>query len=296
MSRFLTFTLLLLSISVSTFARAESAFTLRVMTFNIQGLPAPATPADTMNRFRAIAKILADLRQAGKAPHVIVLQEAFLSDWRTIRDVAGYAYSAFGPGGAALKTNSGLAILSDFPLRKLKSMIYTSCTSWDCFARKGAVQLSVQIPGVSDAIGGIEILNTHLNAYSNPDATAARLRQITQFGKFVDQLGTTPGLRVIAGDFNSVYGREDFEHLESALRIPHAASTCIEREACAGDPLKEQVAYRAKSLDHQFWDSHQPPSRVLVEPVFFDKTLDWKVNGLALSDHAAQEVHYKIHF
>ena len=58
--------------------------------------------------------------------------------------------------------DSGLLILSRFPLQKLSEITFKSSSGWDALSHKGAVLVRVVIDSTS-----IHIINTHLNAGGN---------------------------------------------------------------------------------------------------------------------------------
>ncbi|WP_189338417.1 endonuclease/exonuclease/phosphatase family protein [Sphingobium sp. SCG-1] len=114
---------------------------LSVMTYNIAGLPWPVATGRTeaLNR---IADRLRAMRQEGRQPHIILLQEAFTAVAQRIAVNAGYAYVASGPDTAFVNrvapgsgdiaflhqrrwergegidkmAGSGVLILSDYPI------------------------------------------------------------------------------------------------------------------------------------------------------------------------------------
>ena len=201
-----------------------------VMTYNVGALPWPLA----FGRPEALAKIadrLAALRAEGRAPDVVVLQEAFTDEARAIGARAGYRYEALGPGVGAQRPaaaplalpggrqflrgetigpvlSSGLVILSDYRITAVRSTAFPAdaCAGYDCLANKGALAATLAVPGVADPV---EIVTTHLNS-GNPSGrpeTENRLAfsaQMKALGRFVDagrgRLRRT--IQIVAGDFN----------------------------------------------------------------------------------------------
>ena len=73
--------------------------TFSVLTYNVEGVPWPIV----WNRGEAFVRIadrLRALRRSGRAPQVVLLQEAFSDDARAIGRNAGYRYVVAGPSAA----------------------------------------------------------------------------------------------------------------------------------------------------------------------------------------------------
>ena len=199
---------------------------LSVMTYNIKGLPWPIAS----DRAQAIDEIGARLRRAreqGNQPDVIMLQEAFGDTAQRIADRAGYRFVAIGPDAAeqaryrfstpiprdwsrgeniGKSLNSGLAILSDFPLSDVETLAFgdQACAGFDCLANKGIVKASVDVPGYA---APVRLFNTHLNSRKASGveigkANRAFRRQLMIAARFVDDATDPASPMIFAGDFN----------------------------------------------------------------------------------------------
>lgn len=205
-----------------------------ILSYNVKGLPWPLAGG----RPQALATIgdrLAALRAAGRAPQVVVLQEAFTGDARAIAARSGYRYVAFGPEadtprpdaapprpddywrgeGLGAWLSSGLVLLSDYPLSDIRRSPFPdgACSGYDCLANKGMLAARLHVPGRAQPV---EIVTTHLNSGApsgQPEsasraAYAAQLRALRRFlredgPRGADSTGLPrPAARIIAGDFN----------------------------------------------------------------------------------------------
>jgi hypothetical protein len=116
--------------------------TLRVLSYNIEGLPRlPArilrffSGAHDESRFARIGDILRQRRESGDGPHIVAIQEAFHSKHRELIERSGYPYYSYGPGDGFFKTNSGLVILSEFPILETHRTVFLHGMGWDFLAR-----------------------------------------------------------------------------------------------------------------------------------------------------------------
>lgn len=204
--------------------------TVSVLTYNVHGAPWPITFGRSA-KLREIADRLQRLRAEGRAPSVVVLQEAFSGDAQVIRKTAGYAYTAVGAGkheaGTGTMTpfdqvfadgarwwkgetegkfvGSGLQILSDYPILAVHRMAFPAfaCAGWDCLANKGALMVTLAVPGGPP----VDVVTTHLNsrhASAVPDARSnyAYGRQVEMLTAFIREKHDDAHPLIVAGDFN----------------------------------------------------------------------------------------------
>ena len=183
-----------------------------VMTYNVEGLPFPAR----IGRGSSLAQIgarLQELRAAGQQPHIVVLQEAFSEAAKKIGEQGGYRYMASGPsidmaaaslGDSDEKTlrastsmfkgegigkflDSGLMILSDYPIVAVHKVAFPSCAGFDCMANKGAVMAFIQVPGVPTPVA---VVDTHLN--SRAASRTDNSRSLLAYQQQIETLGSLP--------------------------------------------------------------------------------------------------------
>ena len=171
--------------------------TLRVLTYNVKGLPDAITGDDTSARMELIAPLL-------RAHDVIGLQEDFqaenhdllISEWPA--EVSWFDQMVddrrvYGPG---------LSSLSAFAVTADHSVHYHSCNglidgSADCLASKGLQVLRLDGPAGQP----LWWLNTHLEAGSGAEDLIARAEQVEQLLELIPPLIDEDAM-IVAGDFN----------------------------------------------------------------------------------------------
>lgn len=274
--------------------QAHGEFVLRVMSYNIKGLPVPENDTE---RFRDIGRALKARRVQGNAPHIVAVQEAFTRWYTDMIREAGYRYKkdGNGPGGDGALIGSGLSILSDLPITASQNRDFNSnnLVGFDWQARKGMQYAQVRIPGL---VTPVDFFNTHMQAdyddwtASLQESISARMRQQPELQSFMRALANPFGPAVFVGDFNTRVGLPDFAGLGSHLGLSNVAEPCGIRGICETtvDPL---VDIRT-SVDHQYYRT--TPDGIVIIPIYYAKIFKDRVNGRLLSDHEALEVHYRI--
>jgi endonuclease/exonuclease/phosphatase family metal-dependent hydrolase len=201
-----------------------------VMSYNVHGLPWPIARGRRA-ALTAIGQDLAGMRSQGKEPKIVLLQEAFTADAKSIARTAGYPFEARGPsrsdrimrtgsewaepslGAKKLKgegdgtlEDSGLLILSDYPIIETSRMPYAryACAGYDCLANKGAVLVRVSVPGAAQPI---TIIDTHMNSRGASGVRHSRADrafgwQAKQLRDFVSTSIAQGTPAVVAGDLN----------------------------------------------------------------------------------------------
>lgn len=296
--------LLLWLLSVSAHAETE----LHVMSYNIKALPSlilSGTYKET--RFPLIGKILAGALTAkekgiqvaksgartaasgagAQGPHIVLLQEAF-SVTESLFLSAAFPHVAEGPGpNSFLGVNSGLYILSRYPIEKQASRAFGrgNCEGWDCLSNKGVQFARITVPGLSRPL---EVFNTHLQA--GRDDKESRFRQVKILIEFFKEHHEEGNPVIFAGDFNFRPGLGQKSYLEfaNALGFQHAGKHCLEK-GCA---LTQDVGWHGiweRAVDHQFFAHGKG---IEVVPLSVARTYREEVEGHKLSDHPAHEVRY----
>jgi endonuclease/exonuclease/phosphatase family metal-dependent hydrolase len=178
-------------------ARAEAPVRLRVLTWNVWGLPAVSTNLEA--RIAALPDAIAKLD-----PDVVLLQELWAeSDGVRVRqglEQRGYPYASHLAHTAYGMT--GLFTASKRPLKNLGFLPFASGRIGHSFwhlewiASKGVGSFSVATP-----LGEIEVQNTHLQAQYDTDLYAAeRLSQVGEIASMRQDLALP---LVLGGDFNT---------------------------------------------------------------------------------------------
>ena len=220
-----------LALTASSPIQATQAQSVSIMSYNVHGLPWPITRGRS-GALRKIGARLAAMRDQGAQPHLVLLQEAFTHHAKSIAREAGYPFAVTGPGradrwrsrpdageaqfvraGNKLKgegdgtfEDSGLLVLSDYPILDVKRMPYSrfACAGYDCLANKGVLLVRVAVPGVAKPLTVVE---THMNSRGASGvppqrSDAAYALQAQELRGFVSANIPADVPAVVAGDFN----------------------------------------------------------------------------------------------
>ncbi len=217
----------LIAFSASAFANTPSTETiqLRVVTYNVWGLPTVLTPKKRV-RLQTIADRVVEL-----APDVLVLQEVWF------QDDAEFLIGALEPAGMkhthrfeSWGFGSGLLVLSRYPLTSTEFREFSDGkrVPWnplhvDWAARKGVGTVRVETP-----LGPVDLAGTHLQAaYGTQDYLAVQLGQVVEAADHLKQFNLRKGEPrpplVVAGDLNAAFDALPFKTLRSRLGLSEAA-------------------------------------------------------------------------
>jgi endonuclease/exonuclease/phosphatase family metal-dependent hydrolase len=210
-------------------AAAQTA-EISVLTYNVKGLPWFAARGRG-TALREIGRELARMRQAGRQPDVVLIQEGFRSEMTELAALSGYRFWVRGPSqdnGFGKLMSGGLHVLSDAPIVDVRAAAYRSCAGLDCVANKGVMLVRLAPDGGPE----IDIVNTHLNSRRASLAPPARARaahnrqteQLIDFLKAERDAGVP---LVVGGDFNVKSAPERYYH--QALERPYT----VVSEFCA---------------------------------------------------------------
>lgn len=219
----------------------SKAAELSVLTYNVRGLPWPLA----LNRgaaLREIGRELAALRQEGRQPDVVLIQEGFRGEVATLVRESGYRYWARGPRrgertafegdvvrprdplkgeGLGKVFGAGLHVLSDAPILEVRTAAYNNCAGFDCLANKGAMLVRVQ-PDWSPT--PIDVVNTHMNARKASGAPHSRSQpahhgQTRELNAFLLANRHAGHPLIVGGDFNTRNSPARYYH--DALERPY---------------------------------------------------------------------------
>lgn len=293
-----------------------------VMTYNVHGVPWPVAD-DRPASLSAIAEQLRTMRAAGRQPHIVALQEAFVPDAKAIGAAAGYRYIAFGPPaeastapatpddrrfvaeGSLIKgervgkhVGSGLAIFSDYPILAVRRMSYPVCAGYDCLANKGAMAASIAIPGVARPV---TVIDTHLNSngatgVSEPRALYAYKRQIDLLGGFMRSVTRPDATMLVAGDFNvgqdparrAYFARAMFG---GAMPLTGGSRQCRTTIGCAVAEPADIAISTGRAKD---WLMYRTSPGVAVRPLGLSAPFGHDRSNQMLSDHIGVMVDYEL--
>lgn len=299
---------------------------LSVLTYNVEGLPWPIAS----DRSRALAEIgnrLAAMRAAGTAPEIVVLQEAFTGEARSIAARAGYPNIAFGPSSDAVRPeirgfapprsllkgeafgpflSSGLVILSDFKLNNVRRTPFPdgACSGYDCLANKGILSAEVQVPGVAQPV---EIITTHMNSGNpsgmpEPESRVAYDKELQALADFTSQAESRRTVRIYAGDFNVGHSQGRLALLMGYIRNKRAkvatamgrekreALCQISRKSCANGLA---IASNVPLVHANDWQFYSTEGDISLVPVAREAMFRPDSTGYQLSDHVGLKVVYR---
>lgn len=246
---------------------------MRVITWNVKGLPAPLRIGGA-RAYRRIAGLL-----AADLSDVLVMQEAFTALAKAIAKAAGYRSIVFGAGATFPRhvVDSGLVLASHHDLSDTSRMSFgrQRCAGIDCLANKGALAARVRMPETQVDVFTLH-LNWHRDAYEPPkEARPEMFEQIAFLRQYVEDRRDATIPAIIAGDFN-------FDRPDAALYAAWIDGWPIT------DVREAQETGRHISLfDHHFI---LPGSAWRLWPVRVLR----KFAGCRLSDHAALIVDYDL--
>jgi len=294
---------------------------LRVLTYNVEGLPWPIRTSDRGRALRRIGERLGELRANGRAPHVVLLQEAFIRAVRDLIAAAGYPNFVRGPDAdavppassgsvpAELRRNrkllrgeaagkwigSGLYILSDFPIlaKDARPFSRAACAGWDCMANKGILRAYIRVPGLP---APLQVVTSHLN--SRGDAGVSRARSRAAHKAQAKELHSAlrrqsgPGMAtILGGDFNTKGAPQRFEHFAGDGQLPIVRRICARERRCSVSlPLEGERPW----LGAQDLQGFLAPSSIAIRPVEAEIIFEAGKGPDRLSDHDAYMVTYEL--
>jgi len=300
---------------VETLADGRKAIRLRVLLWNVEGLPWPIR-SGREPKLAKIADWIAARRKAGRGPDILILHKAFTPEASRIPGAAGYASIAPGPAldlkrslpaakppagyadgahwwkgeGIGKWLDSGLYIATDLPVAVTKSESFgaDSCAGYDCLSNKGGLLAMLRIPGAPEPL---YLFNTHRNSREPAKVGVARAEashrlQTQENDAFLAALPADAAM-IAAGDFNNYREGDKSGRFadDPAFRLAGKASGVAAR----GVPMTDIAAWQ------QAYDlvGYRSGSALGVEPLSVATLFDGK-NGPRLSDHDAQYIVFRL--
>ncbi|MGH6658704.1 MAG: endonuclease/exonuclease/phosphatase family protein, partial [Sphingomicrobium sp.] len=231
------------------------ATTLKVLTFNIEGLGFPARKGRE-KELGQIGARLAAMRAAGTGPDVVMFQEMFSGAAKNAVAASGYPAIASGPGRTTRSTQpkpdklpgksrakrgelgihfagSGLAIASRYPIIFSDLLAYgtRACAGLDCLANKGIMLARIVIPGIPTPI---DLYNTHMNSRGASKAPAKRNlaahdRQALEASQFIDTTHDDAFPVIFGGDFNMRHSEPRWENFSRYQSLSLVHRVCADK-------------------------------------------------------------------
>ena len=295
---------------------------ISVLIYNVWGLPWPLK-ANSLDSMQKIGEILGEMRAAGTDPDIVLLQEAFTMKSQPILELSGYPNIVGGPrrddpsaklskeeapdfieGRSFWKgeklgkwLNSGLAILSNFPIEESSTRPFRqrACAGFDCMSNKGMLLAAIRIPGVPEPI---EIFDTHMNSNdaSGVPPERSKVAHNLQADEIQDYLSAEINddrrALIAGGDFNTRGDRGRLEYLTGDDHSPIVRFYCTQSE----DRCDIRISFDGDEpwLDTQDLQAFFPGNRIDVRPIGIEALFDEPVDGKMLSDHDAYLVEYRV--
>ncbi|MBA3940581.1 MAG: hypothetical protein C0520_05170 [Sphingopyxis sp.] len=309
---------------VETLADGRKAMRLRVLLWNVEGLPWPIR-SGRQPKLAKIADWIAKRRAAGLGPDLLILHKAFTPDASRIATLAGYHSILPGPAvdrprqrpvpiplaghaeagrwwkgeGIGKWLDSGLYIATDLPLAQwtrarplpayASDAFYAgSCAGYDCLSNKGGLIVHVAVPGAPEPL---TIFNTHRNSREPSGVSIAR----AETAHVMQTLENDALLHGFGGD-GAMLAAGDFNNYRAGDRIGRFASDPMFRLAAKG---RAPTARAAPMADIGAWTDaydligYRSSAGLTVEPLSVATLFDGK-NGPVLSDHPAQYVTFRL--
>jgi endonuclease/exonuclease/phosphatase family metal-dependent hydrolase len=292
--------------------------TLKVLTYNIEGLGFPARTGRG-SQLRQISEHLDAMRKAGTGPDIVLFQEMFSGAAKTAVMRSGYPAITPGPtastrasgpkpdklpGKSRIKrgevgihfAGSGLAIASRFPIIATDMRAYgkRSCAGLDCLSNKGIVLARMVIPGIPTPI---DVYDTHMNSRGASKAPAPRNlaahdRQALEASEFIDSTHDDAFPVVFGGDFNMRKSEERWENFTKYQQLLLVHRVCA--EVASGCEVKMSWDGDAPWMDTQDLQFYWGGNPVAIRPIRVEALFDGSPHSPVLSDHDGFMVTYEL--
>jgi endonuclease/exonuclease/phosphatase family metal-dependent hydrolase len=247
-------------------SRPESASSLKLVTYNVWGLPSWMTGA-RHGRYLRIARELERLD-----PDIIFLQEAWTGEARKAAPAHSRWSIARAAGQHTFFQQCGLLTLSRFPILGGDFYPFSRAAFPDSFVNKGALKVTVRLPGGQV----LNVWNVHLQDGGSPELRESQVRELVarvqaaQDGQVADVVGgdfnCTPESRLcrelaqsLGPTVQQLSGRDPFVTWDGMSSDPGAGQTLdhifIRQRVPAEAPRATQrVAFTAASLEQRLSD------------------------------------------
>lgn len=300
---------------VERLADGRSGVTLRVLLWNVEGLPFPIR-SGREPKLAAIADWIARHRAAGRGPDILILHKAFIPAASHIAVAGGFASIMPGPArdqrrglsaapptpgygaaahrwkgeGAGKWLDGGLYIATDLPVIAATSEAFgaDSCAGYDCLANKGGEAAALGLPGAPDTLF---VFNTHRNSREPAGVPIARAEvahvlQTRENDAFLKGLGSDAAM-IAAGDFNNYRAGDRSGRFagDPDFRLAGKGANFAARAV----PMTDARAW-AEAYDLLGFRSSKA---LRVEPLAVATLFDG-TNGPQLADHPAQYVVFRV--
>ena len=222
---------------------------IRILTYNVHGLPSEITGDDTTSRIEQIATILSTSDY-----DIIGMQEEWIdSDHEILVENSGYSYvDRFDEKLDASKVyGAGLATWSDLPITNSTHFFYPSCYGYienasDCFASKGLQMTEIALSETISETSTLHFYNTHLEAGNGTEDSDIRGEEIAQIISIINEHSADHPV-VFVGDFNLSFSDSvDNAQLQSLMQDANLTHACMAVDCPEADHI-DQIFLRSSS-------------------------------------------------
>ncbi len=224
------------------YAQSTPKDTLDLLTWNVFMRPRAYFWDNQTQRSEYIAEFL-NKNQVD----VVALQEVFgRKTARFFRKALQETYPyQYGPGKVGfMKFNSGVMILSKYPMVEYTIKKYGNCNGIDCMAKKSAVFVTLEKNGKK-----FQVVGTHLQASKGYANALIRTAQMKTISKLANAYKIKDAPQIFMGDFNVI---KDFKYYPDMLLNLNAIDGPIVSDVkCSSDPENELCwSKKPKILDY----------------------------------------------
>ncbi len=296
----------------------KKAMTLKVLTYNIEGLGFPAR-SGRGGELRQIGAKLSEMRAAGTGPDIVLFQEMFSGAAKNAVMATGYPAIAPGPrrttppfestreklpGKSSVKRGevgirfqgSGLAIASRYPIMLTDVRAYgaRSCAGLDCLANKGIMLARIFIPGLPTPI---DVYDTHMNSRGASKAPAPRNhaahdRQALEASEFIDRTHDDNYPVIFGGDFNMRRSEQRWANFTRYQSMSLVHQVCADKTS--GCKVRMSWDGDEPWMDTQDLQFYWPGTAISIRPVRVEAVFDGSPGSPQLSDHDGFLVTYRL--
>ncbi len=260
---------------------------LRVLTYNIAGLPQGISAAKTPRK-----DSIAEIGEKVKPFHIVNVQEDF-----------NYNQAFYSRNEHPFRTNhkgkipvgDGLNTLSHYPILAYHRIPWRHCSGPDCWTVKGFSFTKIQLaPGIV-----IDVYNVHANSSDVARATRARRENFRQLAHYIQTYSEGKPL-IVMGDFNAhyAYKRDNLYEFMEATGLTDGWINYYRKNSYP-EVIPKFVAQHmlsltndTESLDKIFFRDSEllkfKPVDYQVERELFNNAMDQ-----ALSDHLAVSMQFE---
>ena len=165
---------------------------VKLLLWNVWNLPSPLTDGKSKERAKKISPLLTEF-------DIIILNEAFVNKKELLEHIKDRNIASLGRDWFKF-FDSGLLIISSFPIITKSFEYFNKYANWDKFASKGVLCCRIQIG--SDINHSIDVFATHMQAGDREADHNSRHIQSIQLAQFINETNKGEFPVILAGDLN----------------------------------------------------------------------------------------------